>query len=72
MDLRRISSSMLSIVSNNMEGISSISVEYNQGGALIVIVSLDNIYLHIPDVKECVLDACTLQGIDPMGIYLDI
>lgn len=71
-DLRMISNSILGIVSSQMEGISSVSVEYNRGGALLIIVSLDDLELNISYVKECVLGACELQGLDPMGIYLDI
>lgn len=72
MDLRRKANDLYVMVSSNIGGVSAINLEFSRSGGLVVTVSLDDLSLDMSDIKECVLDACGIQGIDPMGIYLDI
>lgn len=72
MDLRRKANDLYVMVSSNVRGVNALNLEFSRSGGLIVTVSLDDLSLDMCYLKECILEACGIQGLDPMGIYLDI
>lgn len=71
-DFNKVADSVLGIVDNQLDGVSAIHLERGSRGGIMVIVTLDNLDLNISDVKECVLEACLINQVDPDGIFLDI